>query len=106
MRRRRHSRWAGRQFGNPFGAVPDWRRWSSWSSVPGPALAPRTAAVQEDVCVGCRQCVSACPTGAISLNSDGKAAVDTARCRGCAICEQVCPVGAIRISAPARPERG
>ena len=104
MRSRRHSRGTRRQWESPLGTIPDWQRWSSWSSVPGPAAAPPTAAVREGLCIGCEQCLSVCPAGAISLSSDGKAVVDASLCRGCGACAQICPVGAVHITAPTRPD--
>jgi len=103
MRSRRHSRGTRRRE-SPLGATPDWQRWSSWSSVPGPAAALPTATVGNDLCTGCGQCLSVCPAGAISLSSDGKAVVDASLCRGCGACAQICPVGAVHMSAPTRPD--
>ncbi|MBE9566246.1 MAG: 4Fe-4S binding protein [Proteobacteria bacterium] len=101
MRRRRASRglqWRGR--GEPGAPSDSPRWWWSRSSIPGPVSAPPTAVVRTDLCVGCGQCASACPAGAISLSSEGKAVVAASLCRGCGACMQVCPTGAVRMSEP------
>lgn len=41
-------------------------------------------------CIGCGDCVSACPADAISLK-DGIAFVDTRFCMGCGLCANTCP---------------
>jgi len=68
------------------------RMWDSSSS----GVATGTPAVTVDVekCIGCGNCASACPFGAIAI-VDGRAKVDPARCRGCRICTNACPTGAI-----------
>jgi Ni,Fe-hydrogenase III small subunit/Pyruvate/2-oxoacid:ferredoxin oxidoreductase delta subunit len=43
--------------------------------------------------VGCRDCVEACPTNAISL--DGGVKIDLGRCLFCTDCVEACPQGAI-----------
>ena len=43
---------------------------------------------------GCRDCVSACPTGAITQSQDGQTRIDYARCITCQRCTEVCPTGA------------
>ena len=50
--------------------------------------------INAEKCVGCSQCVSTCPTGALSI-VEGKAILDQARCRGCRVCVSACPTGAI-----------
>lgn len=52
------------------------------------------AVVNQDACVGCESCVSACPVSAISVDG-GKAKVDEGTCVECGSCVSTCPVGAI-----------
>jgi heterodisulfide reductase subunit A len=50
-----------------------------------------TAIVDEENCVGCQQCVSACPYQAITYLVDkGKALVNEALCKGCGTCVGTC----------------
>jgi formate dehydrogenase iron-sulfur subunit len=57
--------------------------------------------IQQDVCNGCRACISACPFGAVDMGSDGKAH----KCTLCydrlqhgmePACAQACPTDSIR----------
>jgi len=50
---------------------------------------------------GCRACVDACPTRAITLASD-RLALDMARCLFCTECTSACPQGAITLSSEFR----
>lgn len=62
----------------------------------------RIAIIKADACIGCEQCVAACPEDAIRMEG-GMAVVDLARCTGCGKCVAVCPASAIAMSGPAEP---
>jgi len=108
MRRRSRGHSRGLQWGGggePKAISDLQRRWWSRNSVPGPVSAPPIAVVGTDLCIGCGQCASVCPAGAISVRSEQKAVVDESLCRGCGSCVEVCPVGAVQMSTPARSHR-
>jgi pyruvate formate lyase activating enzyme len=48
---------------------------------------------QEWKCIGCRECVEACPSDAITLDQDG-ARTDLALCKACGSCADECPTTA------------
>ena len=48
-------------------------------------------------CEGCGKCVFACPTKALSINSENHAACDRKSCVLCGYCSRVCDVFAIKI---------
>lgn len=50
--------------------------------------------VYRNTCIGCAQCVAACPQSAIQ-QVDGKAIIDISLCTACGECVRVCPVQAI-----------
>lgn len=52
---------------------------------------------RENRCNLCRDCVSACPTGALSSSED-VISVDDGRCDGCGRCQEACPAGALEIA--------
>ncbi len=67
-------------------------------------LEPLKAMVDEDLCSGCKICVSICPFVAIEMKTDivdgeerPRAEVIEAMCQGCGLCSSACPTGAIRI---------
>ena len=54
------------------------------------------AAVEEELCSGCKVCLGLCPYNAITLSEDGKLAhVSDVLCKGCGVCVAACPAGAI-----------
>jgi len=58
-----------------------------------------TAVVDEDLCSGCRICVSVCPYGAISYDERADVSrVNEALCKGCGTCAAACPSGSITTS--------
>jgi NAD-dependent dihydropyrimidine dehydrogenase PreA subunit len=69
------------------------------------------AAVRETECLGCGQCVSVCPVGAVDLRpwaggpdqGEEVAGIDREVCLGCGVCVRNCPNGAIFLDS--RPER-
>jgi len=52
--------------------------------------------IDQDVCIGCGECVSLCPMGAISLAETSS--IDPDECAECGVCSRsrVCPVNAIQ----------
>jgi heterodisulfide reductase subunit A2 len=55
------------------------------------------AIVDEDKCVGCGACASACPFEAITWSSFGLPVVNVESCTGCGICAATCPVAAMQL---------
>ncbi|QOJ79674.1 phosphoadenosine phosphosulfate reductase family protein [Infirmifilum lucidum] len=50
------------------------------------------AVIRAFYCVGCLECANWCPTGAISLGSEGGIVIDEGRCIRCGTCQQKCPI--------------
>ena len=55
------------------------------------------AVVDEDICVGCGACASACPFEAITWSDFGLPVVSVEACTGCGICAATCPVAAMQL---------
>ncbi len=55
--------------------------------------AQRIAAVNEELCGGCGECVKSCPDKAIAV--DKTAHIDRNKCLNCGLCIKSCPVNAI-----------
>jgi len=55
----------------------------------------KKAVVNEEECIGCSACITACPNDAISV--DDKAKIDMDKCTGCGECISICPVDAIKL---------
>ncbi len=52
--------------------------------------------LQEDLCRGCRRCVTRCPFGALSVDrATGRVAVKAGACYGCGVCRHVCDTHAL-----------
>ncbi len=57
---------------------------------------PTTAAVNEDLCAGCRTCESVCAYSALEYDEVGKVMkCNEVLCKGCGCCTAACPSGAI-----------
>jgi len=55
-----------------------------------------TAAINEELCAGCKVCVALCPYTAISFDETKKIShINEALCKGCGTCVAACPSGAI-----------
>lgn len=54
------------------------------------------AAVDEQLCSGCKTCIMLCPYSAISFDEEKEVSVvNEAVCKGCGTCAAACPAGAI-----------
>jgi len=65
--------------------------------VPGKeiALETMTSYIDQDLCSGCKVCISVCPYKAISYQKgSGTSLINEAICRGCGTCTAACPSGA------------
>ena len=61
------------------------------------------AEVDEDMCIGCAECQTACQFGALSIGAEEFTVVDTEKCMGCGVCLGHCPVEAIQLTlAPSK----
>lgn len=59
------------------------------------------ARLDEDACISCRQCVSLCPFGALSVgggNGDRRVSLDATKCWGCGICRSGCTSNALSLA--------
>ncbi len=56
----------------------------------------------EEVCIGCRTCVQACPFGVIGVDPDRGTIIKCDLCGGEPACVSVCPTGALAFEAVSR----
>ena len=55
----------------------------------------RTAVIDDQLCAGCKLCVSLCPYSAISFDVEKKISlINEVLCKGCGTCAAACPSGA------------
>lgn len=60
-------------------------------------LSPKVAVIDNDLCSGCKMCMSLCPYKAITYDEKEKRCViNEVLCRGCGICVASCPSAAIK----------
>jgi heterodisulfide reductase subunit A len=61
-------------------------------------ISPVTAAIDPDVCIGCRTCIDLCAYTAIEFDERrGVSVVNEALCKGCGSCAGFCPSGAAQV---------
>ncbi len=60
-------------------------------------LEPTTSHIDEEICTGCKTCITVCPYDAIFFEEVKKiSVVNEALCKGCGTCVSACPSGAAR----------
>ena len=68
-------------------------------------MSKRFALIDQNRCVACGACATACPRGAITIHKGCYAVVNSEKCVGCGKCEKVCPAGCIVIKERAENEK-
>lgn len=53
--------------------------------------------INRTMCIGCGECVQACPTGALERVEEKASLVHESACIYCRVCEDICPEGAIEL---------
>ena len=63
--------------------------------------------VNEDRCIGCRQCLKSCFADIYRFDEERKKCVPAyaQECMGCLMCEMDCPANAIEVVPPPKPEK-
>ena len=67
-----------------------------------PAIGRVGVRVDESQCIGCRECVVACPFGAVGFHSERGVAFICDLCEGDPACVSSCVAGALRFAPPER----
>lgn len=58
-------------------------------------LEPYSSEIDEDICAGCKTCISVCPFDAAEFDEEeGVARIEGTLCKGCGTCVAACPSGA------------
>ena len=55
------------------------------------------ARIDQEICIGCGECVTTCRFSAISEKEDGEVIIDPISCEGCGVCSYICPEEAIKM---------
>lgn len=55
----------------------------------------KTVVIDGEICIHCKECVKACPFGAMSFDGEKKLPFKCELCGGEPACVQICPTGAI-----------
>jgi electron transport complex protein RnfB len=68
-----------------------------------PAKPAQVAVIQEEACIGCLKCITACPVDAIVGAAKLMHTVITDACTGCELCIPPCPMDCIELVAISEP---
>jgi len=60
-------------------------------------LPPVVAVLDEDLCIGCGNCVKVCGYNAIEMKENDIAKINIDNCDGCGLCVQICPNDALKL---------
>ena len=61
----------------------------------------KKAYVNDQYCVACGCCLTACKVGAVTISKGVRAVFNDKKCIGCGMCARKCPAGIIEIRAEA-----